>query len=124
VPRDLISKLKELLGYQAQCGPYIQTYTREVAGSDDDDFLALLDDYLDPPHDPNRAMSNVQVIWIEDDPRLGALHVAQHGVTKQEVEQVLFEIPPIVEAKRSREHPERTFVLGGDSPRPLDLRCL
>jgi hypothetical protein len=47
-----------------------------VAGADDDDFLALLDDYLDPPHDPNLAMSNVQIVWVEDDPRIGALHIA------------------------------------------------
>jgi hypothetical protein len=75
----------------------------------DDDFLALLDDYLDEPHDPNPRMANVRIVWVEDDPRLGALHITRHGVTKEEVEQVLFEVPPVVEAKRSREYPERTI---------------
>ena len=83
-----------------------------MAGADDDDFLALLDDYLDPPHDSNLAMANVQIVWVEDDPRLGAQHIAQHGVTKDEVEQVLFEVPPIVESKRSRERPERMLFWG------------
>jgi len=88
---------------------------------DDGDFLALLDEYLEPPHDPNLAMSDVQVVWVEDDPRLGTLHIAQHGVAKDEVEQVLFEIPPIVEAKRSREYPsercsgELRVVIAGSS---------
>ncbi len=66
-------------------------------GDDDEDFLALLDDYVDEPHDPNPRMANVEVVWIEGDPRVGALHIAAHGVTKDEVEQVLFEIPPVVE---------------------------
>jgi hypothetical protein len=103
------------------CVMCIRSYTRVVAGSDDD-FLALLDDYLEPPHDPNPAMLRVQIVWVEDDPRLGALHMAQHGVAKAEVEQVLFEIPPIVEAKRSREYPRADAVLGSDPSRPLDLR--
>lgn len=83
-----------------------------VAGRDDDDFLALLDEYLEPPRDPNPAMAGVQIVWVEDDPRLGALHLARHGVTKEEVEQVVFEVPPIVEARRSREYPERTLFWG------------
>jgi len=91
---------------------YIRTYTQEVPGSDDDDFLALLDEYLEPPRDPNLAMSNVQIVWVDDDPRLGALHVAEHGIAKEEVEQVLLEIPPVVEARRSRENLERTLFWG------------
>lgn len=80
---------------------------------DDESFAALLDDYLDPPVDPNPALANVEVVWEEDDERFGAAHMlAKHGVTKEEVEQVLFEIPPLVEAKRSVEHPERTLFFG------------
>jgi len=84
---------------------------RRVGGDDDDDhdFLALLDAYLDEPHDRNLRMENVCILWIEDDPGVGALHIAiKHRVTKEEVEQVLFEIPPVVEAKRSGQYPERT----------------
>jgi hypothetical protein len=81
-------------------------------GDDDEDFLALLDAYLDEPHDPNPAMASIHVLWVEDDPGVGALHIAQHDVTKAEVEQVLFEIPPVVQAKRSRQHPERTLFWG------------
>ena len=91
---------------------YIPAYIRSVAGSGDDDFLSLLDAYLEPPHDPNLAMSNVQIVWVDDDQRLGAEHIAQHGVTKEEVEEVLLEIPPFVEAKRSRDAPERTLFWG------------
>jgi len=80
--------------------------------ADDEDFSALLDAYLDEPHDPNPRLANVQIVWVEDDPRIGALHIAAHGVTKHEVEQVLFEIPPVVEAKRSHEFPNRTLFWG------------
>ena len=90
-----------------------------MAGSDEDDFLSLLDEYLEPPHDQNRAMSNVRIVWVDDDPRLGTLHIAEHGIAKAEVEQVLFELPPVVEAKRSRENPERTLF----PARTLSERC-
>ncbi len=92
----------------------MQAYIACVPGRDDDvaHFLKLLDEYLDPPHDPNPAMDAVQIVWVEDDPRLGALHIVEHGVSKDEVEQVLMETPPLVEAKRSREHPDRTIFWG------------
>lgn len=82
--------------------------------TDDDDaeFASLLEAYLDEPHDPNPRMVGVRVVWIEGDPGVGALHIAAHNVTKEEVEQVLFEIPPIVEAKRSREYLDRTLFWG------------
>ena len=83
-----------------------------VGEPDDDEFLALLDSYLDAPRDPNLAMANVRIVWVERDPGLGALHIARHDVTKEEVEQVLFEIPPVVQAKRSRQYPERTLFWG------------
>lgn len=93
---------------------YIHAYIRRVAGERDEDadFLALLDDYLDEPHDPNPRMENVQIVWIDNDPRVGALHIEAHGVTKNEVEQVLFEIPPVVEAKRSPDYADRTLFWG------------
>lgn len=85
-------------------------------GDDDDDldfFEKELEAYLDPPVDLHPRMTGVQVEWVEGDERLGALHMQQkHGVTKEEVEQVLFEIPPMVEARRDREHPERTLFWG------------
>ncbi len=40
------------------------------------------------------------------------LHLAKHAVSKTEVEEVLFEVPPVVEARRSRDNPERTFFWG------------
>jgi hypothetical protein len=84
-----------------------------IHGDDDEDFLALLDSYLDEPRDPNPRMANVHILWVEGDPGVGALHIAtKHHVTKDEVEQVLFEIPPVVQAKRSAQYPERTLFWG------------
>ena len=80
--------------------------------SDDDDFRTLLEAYLDEPHDPNPALATVRILWIEDDSGVGVVHIAKHNVTKAEVEQVLFEIPPVVQAKRSRDYPERTLFWG------------
>jgi hypothetical protein len=80
---------------------------------DDESFAAQLDAYLDPPVEPNAALANVEIVWVDDNLAFGSTHIAaKHGVTKEEVEQVLFEIPPMVEAKRSREHPGRTLFWG------------
>ena len=81
---------------------------------DDDDrsFEELLDAYLEPPGDPNSRMEGVRVVWVDDDSAFGALHIQGHGVSKSEVEQVLFEVPPVVETKRSREVPNRTLFWG------------
>lgn len=89
-------------------------YIRGVAGAGDgkEEFRALLDSYVDAPHDPNPAMASVRIVWIEHDAGVGALHIARHNVTKQEVEEVLFEIPPVVQAKRSRQYPDRTLFWG------------
>lgn len=82
-------------------------------GPEGPDLEQLLAAYLDPPVDPNPAYAGVEIDWVDDDPRLGSLHMLQkHGVTKAEVEQVLFEIPPCVEAKRSRHYPGRTVFWG------------
>ena len=39
-------------------------------------------------------------------------HIKKHNVTPEEVRQVLFETPPMVESKRSRDYPERTVFWG------------
>ena len=66
-----------------------------------------------PAGQPNdQAQALLGVVWVEDDPRLGTLHIAKHAISKREVEQVLLEVPPVVAAKRSREHPERTLFWG------------
>ena len=79
---------------------------------EDDSFEALLDRYLDFPSDPNPVLAEVELVWIEDDPGLGTLHIAAHDVDKSEVEEVLLRIPPYVEAKRHPDHPERTLFWG------------
>ena len=63
---------------------------------------------LDGTLAPNLEMADVEMVWVEGDSTLGALHIAAHGVTKDEVEVVLLEIPPEVEAKR---HPDPMAIL-------------
>jgi len=79
---------------------------------DDADFDDLLDQYLDGTLFPNMEMADVEIVWVEGDTRLGALHIAQHGVSKDEVEQALLETPPDVEAKKHEDHPGRTIFWG------------
>src|SRR5262245_5077963 len=79
----------------------------------DDEFSGLLDDFLEPPGDPNSRMTDVEFVWIEDNPGHGALHMRKkHGVSKREVEEVILEVPPEVEAKRHPEEPGRTVFRG------------
>ena len=78
----------------------------------DEDFEALLDAYLEPPANPNPVMAGVHIVWVEGDARLGVEHIAAHGVTTEEVEQVIFEFPPYVEAKRHPEVPNKTLFWG------------
>ncbi|MCI0821539.1 MAG: hypothetical protein J4N31_04295 [Chloroflexi bacterium] len=75
---------------------------------DDEEFLRLLDAYPDPPAEPNAEMEGVQILWTPDNLR----HIWEHRVREEEIEQVLREIPPRVEAKRSSEHPNRTLFWG------------
>jgi uncharacterized DUF497 family protein len=79
---------------------------------DDSDLAAKLEAYLDPPADRHPDMRNVEIQWVEDDDRLGVEHIKKHGVTPEEVRQVILETPPMVESKRSRQHPERTLFWG------------
>lgn len=79
----------------------------------DDDFRRLLGDYLDAPSDPNPDRVDVDIVWIEGNPKVGALHIElDHGVSKEEVEEVLLRMPPMVQAKRSPQHRERTLFWG------------
>ncbi len=64
-----------------------------------DDFL---DDYLLGIGLPNPEMEDVEIEWVRGNPAYGVNHIAAHGVTVEEVEEVLFEMPPEVEAKRQR----------------------
>ena len=79
----------------------------------DEELRRLIDEYLDVPGDPNPEMAGVQIVWERDDLRHGSKHIwADHGVTEQEVEEVLFEVPPFVEGRRHPEHPNRTVFWG------------
>lgn len=79
----------------------------------DNEFRDLLDQYLARPADPNPEMAGVHVVWVRDNHDFGALHImGKHGITEREVEEVLFELPPYVEARRHPEHPDRTMFWG------------
>ena len=92
---------------------------------DDDEFLRLIDGYWLPPADLNPDLHGAVIDWIENDPEIGVAHFQKHGVTKQEVEEVLMETPPSVEAKRSPHHPDRTLFWGATRfDRWLFIVCL
>ena len=79
----------------------------------DEEFLRSLDEYLTPPADENAAMGGVEIVWERGDSRFGARHIwDKHGITEEEVEQVILEVPPFVEARRHRDHPDRTVFWG------------
>jgi uncharacterized DUF497 family protein len=79
----------------------------------DNELRGLLDQYLDPPQEFNRRMCGVEVIWERVNAQFGSRHIwEEHGVTEEEVEQVLMEVPPEVEARRHPEHPNRTVFWG------------
>lgn len=80
---------------------------------DEEGFLRLIEEYLEPPADPNPEMAGITIVWERDNSNFGALHIwEEHRITEQEVEQVLIEIPPFVEAKRHPDHPNRTIFWG------------
>lgn len=79
----------------------------------DEELLRRLDEYLEPPADPNPEMAAITIVWERDNPNFGARHIwEKHRITEEEVEQVIFEIPPFVEAKRHPDHPNRTIFWG------------
>lgn len=64
---------------------------------DDAQFDAELDAYFNGVS-PNWEMVDVEIVWVDGNLGYGSLHIVQHGVTKSEVEEALFETPPEVEA--------------------------
>ncbi len=68
--------------------------------------------YLEGLAYPNLEMANVEIVWIRGNTRYGSDHIARKGVKEHEVEEVLLEVPPEVEAKRHPDHPGRTIFWG------------
>ena len=55
----------------------------------------------------------VRFVWERGNPNFGARHIwEKHGITEEEVEQVLLEVPPNVEARRHPSYPNRTIFWG------------
>ena len=80
---------------------------------DDDELLRLLDDYLEPPAEPNPEWAGVEIIWEGNNNAFGSRHILEtHRITEAEVEQVLLEVPPVVEARRHPAYPDRTIFWG------------
>lgn len=79
---------------------------------EDADFEDLLNDYLDGTLFPNLEMADVEIVWVEGNPGLGVLHFAHHDVRKEEVEEVLLEIPPEVEPSNTRTIQDERFFGG------------
>ena len=85
---------------------YIHVYTMN-----DEEFLRYLDEYLKPPADVNLEMAEINIIWERDSPDFGARHIREnHSITEEEIEQVIFEMPPFVETKRHPDYTNRTEV--------------
>lgn len=80
---------------------------------DDTELLRLLNEYLEPTGDPNPEMTDIQIEWVRGNSKYGSRHMLEiHGITEKEVEQVLFEVPPYVEARRHPDFPNRTVFWG------------
>ena len=80
---------------------------------DEEEFLRLIDEYLEPLAYTNPEMAGVAIVWERDNSNFGARHIWEnHRITEQEVEQVLLEIPPFVEAKRHPNYSNRTIFWG------------
>jgi len=79
---------------------------------DDEELDDLLDGYLSGWDLPNLDMADVEIDWVRGNPQFGVDHIEAHGVTVEEVEEVLLEVPPEVEAKRHKDHPNRTIFWG------------
>lgn len=79
----------------------------------DDEFADDLDAYLKGQAYPNEQMVGVEIVWVEDHAEFGALHMQiHHEVEKHEVEEVLLEVPPEVEAKQHPAEPGKTIFWG------------
>jgi hypothetical protein len=71
-----------------------------------------IDEYLSGVGLPNPEMVDVEIVWIRGNPHVGSEHIASHDITEGEVEEVLLEVPPAVEAKTHPDHPDRTIFWG------------
>ena len=77
----------------------------------DDDFEFLLAQYS-TPIEPKKP-SDVKIEWIKNDPKVGLQHIEKHGLTKEDVEDVIFGMPPDVEVRSQRSsHPGRLAFWG------------
>jgi hypothetical protein len=74
-----------------------------------DDDLRI---YLEGLAYPNLEMADVQIVWVRGNQAYGSDHIARNGVSEHEVEEVLLELPPQVEAKKHPDHPRRTIFWG------------
>jgi len=79
---------------------------------DDSEFDELLEDYLAGRFVSNPEMEAVRIERVHGNPLFGADHIAAHGITTDEVEEVLLELPPLVEARRHKEYSNRTIFWG------------
>lgn len=92
---------------------------------DDLDFLRAWEDYPEPPDEANRRILGVRIHWIEDHPRMGVAHIRENRVEPWEVEDVLFRVPPEVEARKNPDRPDRTYFWGATRyDRWLFVACL
>lgn len=79
----------------------------------DEEFEDDLEAYLEGRAYPNEDMADVEIVWVDDNADFGALHMQiHHEVEKHEVEEVLLEVPPEVEAKRHPAEPSKTIFWG------------
>lgn len=92
---------------------------------DDKELERLFQEYLKPPELPLEEVILAEVRWIRGNPDVGSDHIRfKHGVTEEEVEDVLFSVPPQVEAKRHPAYPNSTLFWGRTpSGRPLFIVC-
>jgi hypothetical protein len=79
---------------------------------DDADFGDLLGGYRGDEITPNFDLLDVELVWVRGNTGYGSDHIAMNGVTEEEVEEVLLELPPEVEAKRNNDNPGRTCFWG------------
>jgi len=81
--------------------------------ADDIEFLRALETYDQPAANPNTETLGVEIVWERNNSSFGAMHIWNlHRVAEAEVEQVLFEVPPFVEARRHPRYPGRTVFWG------------
>ena len=52
---------------------------------DDADLDDDLEAYLNGDLFPNMEMTDVEIVWVEDNPGLGAMHIAGHSVILQQL---------------------------------------